>query len=193
MKKFIIISSLLFLLPFFGFAQLDDILSPSHAKIQYAGNIGFISAGVGYTFWNEKGQTDVLVGYLPKSIGGVRIISLTAKAAYYPWDIKVGKRYEIEPIYGGVYLSYSFGSQYYTSLPEYYPRGYYWWPTALRAGLFLGGRVNKDISFGPINRLGIYYEFGTYDLKFISVMSNLDYFSITDAFDLALGLRFKFK
>lgn len=191
MKQYIIILIIL-IFPFSGNAQLGDIFDPSHAKIQYAGNIGFISAGVGYTFWKEKGQTDVLLGYLPKSIGGVTITTLTAKAAYYPWQIKIGDTYNYEPIYGGIYLSYAFGSKYYTVLPDYYPRGYYWWPTALRAGLFIGGRIKKDISFGPVDHLGFYYEFGTYDLKLISVLSNLNYFSVTDAFDLALGIRFKF-
>ncbi|MGK7392075.1 MAG: hypothetical protein ACNS60_17110 [Candidatus Cyclobacteriaceae bacterium M2_1C_046] len=172
--------------------EKNSFFRPDHAKIQFAGNIGFLSAGVGYEIAQEKGEVDLMVGYLPESIGGVDIITANLKAGYYPWKINFSENYTYEPVYGGIYLSYSFGSEYYLTLPEHYPEGYYWWPTALRGGLYIGGRLSKDVALGEIDRLGLYYELGTYDLKLISVLQNLEYFSITDALDLAIGVRVKF-
>ena len=44
------------------FAGVDSLL-PDYLKIQYAGNIGFISLGTGYSFFSDKINMDVFYGY----------------------------------------------------------------------------------------------------------------------------------
>lgn len=192
MKKMVTILLVFIIIPFASAQEKKSFLRPDHAKLQFAGNIGFLSGGAGYAFAKQKGEVDLMLGYLPESIGGVDIITLTLKAGYYPWQVNLSDSYTYEPVYAGAYLSYSFGSEYYTTLPEQYPSGYYWWPTSLRGGLYIGGRLSKDVILGKIDQVGLYYELGTYDLKLVSVLENLYYFSITDALDLAVGIRVKF-
>jgi len=41
---------------------------PDYVKIQFAGGIGFVSMGVGYTFFNQKLEVSYLYGYVPESV-----------------------------------------------------------------------------------------------------------------------------
>lgn len=163
---------------------------PHHAKVQFAGNIGFLSAGPGYLHGKNKLETDLMLGYLPKAIGGDRIVSLTGKMTYSPWKTAINDNWNIVPFSIGPYLSYSFGSQFDTWLPNEYPDGYYWWATSLRVGAFFGGRIEMPLDpQRNVKSLGFYYELGTYDLEFISFVQNTDYLSVTDIFTLALGVK----
>lgn len=175
----------------FSFAQENEKhwLAPDHYKLQFAGNIGFLSAGAGYLHGNSHLETDLYVGYLPKKIGGDDIFSLTAKMTYSPWKIELDKTYHITPFSIGPYISYSFGSQFDTLLPNEYPSGYYWWASSLRFGAFIGGRVTKDTE-GKLDHLSFYYELSTYDLKAISYIQNTEYLGLNDIFSLSLGVKF---
>ncbi|MBL3655242.1 hypothetical protein [Fulvivirga sediminis] len=181
---------ILFILPATTFGQTSERpwYVPDHYKLQFAGNIGFLSAGAGYLHGHDKLETDFMVGYLPKSIGGDDIISITLKSTYSPWKIKTNSDYSIVPFSIGPYLSYSFGSQFDTLLPNEYPDGYYWWATSLRFGAYIGGRVTRDLP-GNINHVALYYELGTYDLEALSYLQNMDYLSVSDIFTLALGVK----
>ena len=85
LKKYFFRSSsamlLFFLLVTTGklFAQKKGfkISPPDHIKIQYAGGMGFISIGAGYSTKNQKLEGDLYYGYLPESIGGVSIHSIS--------------------------------------------------------------------------------------------------------------------
>ena len=194
-----IITFLLFLLPIPGLlAQFDPEPKkwyvPDLVKMQFAGNIGFLSAGVGYEHGKGKLETDLMLGFLPKSIGGDHITSLSAKMTWSPWKISKGRSRSLEltPFTLGPYMSYSFGSQFDTILPNEYPSGYYWWATSLRFGAFFGGNVEIPLaSEQSIKGIGFYYELGTYDLKFISYVLNRKFLNVTDIFSLALGVRFQ--
>lgn len=165
---------------------------PHHAKVQFAGNIGFLSAGPGYLHGKGKLETDLMLGFLPKSIGGDHIVSLTGKLTYSPWKTRIGEELTLIPFSIGPYLSYSFGSQFDTLLPNEYPEGYYWWATSLRFGAFIGGRIQTPLkSDQRIKGLDFYYELGTYDLEFLSYIQNTEYLNITDIFSLALGVKLR--
>ncbi len=53
-----------------------------YVKTQYAGNMGFISVGVGSYFFNDKISADINYGLLSKYINGVRVHSFSIKPAY---------------------------------------------------------------------------------------------------------------
>ena len=44
----------------------SNISPPDHLMIQYAGGIGFMSIGAGYSNKNQKLEADFYYGYLPK-------------------------------------------------------------------------------------------------------------------------------
>lgn len=162
--------------------------TPDHTKLQFAGNIGFLSMGIGYLHGKEKLETDIMLGFVPKSIGGDHIISLTGKLTYFPWQIHMNENFTLYPLSVGPYLSYSFGSQFDTLLPNEYPPGYYWWATSLRLGAFAGGKLQWRLP-GNDRHLAFYYEIGTYDLELISYIQNTEYLQIEDIFSMALGVK----
>jgi len=72
-------------------ADAQKFLIPDEAILQHAGSIGFFSAGAGYKlFENERGNLDLLYGYVPASKGG-KLHIVTAKFAYKPFVIRLNK------------------------------------------------------------------------------------------------------
>lgn len=167
--------------------HLKDYL---HFKLQFAGGIGFISPGVGVAYAKRKIETDIFAGFIPKGIGGEQIEMVTLKNTYFPYKVKLEK-YDVTlyPISIGGFVSYSFGSQYETVWPDYYPDGYYWWDSSLRLGFFLGGKVSKPLTDHPLKEISVYYELGSNDLYFISYVQNIKYFEPYEILNLAIGVK----
>lgn len=166
--------------------------SPYHVKAQFAGGIGFLSAGVGRTFFHDKLETDLFLGYLPESIGGDRIVTSAIKVTYRPIKPIPIKAVDWQPLRVGAQVSYTFGSEYFTKEPgDQYERGYYGFPTALHGSLLLGGQVD----FTRVKRLqkfSAYYEFGSSMEYIISYIQNPKYLGPGKIFNLALGVRMRF-
>ena len=166
---------------------------PDHLKLQYAGNIGFMSGGPGYLSRNKTLETDVMFGFLPQKFGGDALVTLTGKTTYSPWRIHLKNNYYVVPFSLGFYLSYTFGPQFDSKWPSYYPAGYYWWATSFRPGAYIGGKVGRDVVVNKRKRgLELYYELGTYDLILISYAQNPKYLNPGKIANLAFGVKFGF-
>lgn len=197
MKNYLL--SLFLLISFHGLAQEVGLGShrkwylPDHLKLQFAGNIGFLSGGPGYTSRNQTLETDLLFGFLPQKFGGDALITTTLKTTYSPWRIGLRNDYYIRPFSIGAYLSYTFGPQFDTKWPSYYPAGYYWWATAIRPGAYIGGKAGRTVVINNRRRsLELYYELGTYDLLVISYVQNKSFLRLHDIVSLSLGVKFGF-
>lgn len=198
MKKLLLLYCILFSVS--TIAQVDTLAEksrkwfvPDHIKLQFAGNIGFMSGGPGYISRNKTLETDILFGFLPEKFGGDALISLTAKTTYSPWRIPLKNTYYIVPFSLGFYLNYTFGPQFDSKWPTYYPKGYYWWATSFRPGAYVGGKIGKAIkSRRKIKGFELYYEVGTYDLLLISYVQNTGYLKPADILSLSLGLKIGF-
>ena len=191
-KERIIIALCLFLS---GAAAAEDTsrrhrLLPDHVKVQYAGGIGFTSVGLGYQSRNDRLEGDFYYGYVPKSVGGVYIHTVSSKLTWHPIKKIALKSVEFRPLSAGVTLSYTFGKQYFLFWPENYPYTYYDFPTALHTGVFIGGRVDKPFKSG--RRVGLYYELGSNDREITSFIQNGRSLRLTDILNLALGIRTSF-
>jgi hypothetical protein len=162
---------------------------PDHAKLQFAGGIGFLSIGAGYKTKKDKLHGDLYYGYTPKSVGGLHIHALTAKGTWFPFKNIELKTIQIRPFTAGLLVNYTFGKQYFGFTPENYPFDYYDFPTAFHVGGFIGGQVNKEIR-NPwgIKRIGLYYELGTYDVEVLSYARNPNALSIADILNLGIGV-----
>jgi hypothetical protein len=187
---------LLLLLPFTTMAQYEPAENnrkwyiPDHLKMQFAGNIGFISGGPGYLSRNKTLETDLLFGFMPKKYGGDALVTITGKTTYSPWRIPVKNASYIVPFSIGAYLSYTFGPQFDTKWPSYYPSGYYWWATSFRPGAFVGGKIGHEITSVKRRKgLELYYELGSYDLLMISYVQNTKYLKLSDIISLSLGVK----
>jgi hypothetical protein len=166
---------------------------PDHFKLQFAGNIGFMSGGPGWVSRNRTLETDMLFGFLPKKYGGDALISLTAKITYSPWRINIDNDTYLRPFSMGFFMSHTFGPQFDSSWPEYYPKGYYWWATAVRPGAYIGGKIGKVMTnAGKPRSFEFYYEVGTYDLMAISYVQNTRFLKPGDVVSLALGVKMGF-
>ena len=193
MKFIYLIPLLLFGIPLL--AQSTDSISkkrawykPDHLKLQYAGNIGFLSGGPGYLSKNKTLETDLLFGFLPEKFGGDALITSTLKTTYSPWRIQLPKKAYLVPFSIGAYLSHTFGPQFDSKWPSYYPSGYYWWATAIRPGAYIGGKIGSNAMLKKSN-IELYYEVGSYDLMMISYAQNTGYLRLTDILNLAIGIK----
>ena len=166
------------------------IKPPDNIKLQYAGGMGFISIGAGYTTKNQKLEGDLYYGYLPESVGGVSIHSISGKITWIPINTLSIKKYHVEPLMTGLVVNYSFGKQYFSFDPPNYPYRYYSFPTAIHSALFLGSRIGYN--FPPqsyVKRISVYYEILSFDREIISFVSNTKSLKITDIVTLALGVK----
>lgn len=172
-------------------------LIPKSAIVQYAGSIGFFSAGAGYNA-NKSGNStiDLHYGYVPSNKGG-NLHILTAKFAYRPFHIKINKQLTLSPINPGFFLSYHAGSNFDSTWDDdNYPKGYYWWSTAFRPHIFLSTELSlkskKILHSIGIKKLSIYTEFNTNELYFVSFFQNSTYLGLDDIFKLGFGTRIYF-
>lgn len=155
-------------------------ITPEHVKAQFAGGIGFVSVGAGYESLNEKFQTDVMYGYVPKALGGVRIHSITGKVTWLPLMREIGE-VKWNFVTAGLHLNYSIGANYHTFWPDKYPNGYYNYPSALTATIFAGGQVHHK-------KTGFYYEAGMTDRQMISLIRNPGAVSFFRMVNIGVGL-----
>ena len=166
------------------------ISPPNHIKIQYAGGMGFISIAAGYSTKNQKLEGDLYYGYLPKSIEGVSIHSISAKVTWIPIHSVSIQKYQVEPLMTGLIVNYNFGKQYFSFDPPNYPYRYYSFPTAIHSALFLGSRIGYNFpTQSYVKRISLYYEILSFDREIISFVSNTKSLKITDIVTLALGVK----
>ncbi|MBD1398994.1 hypothetical protein H9Q13_17630 [Pontibacter sp. JH31] len=169
----------------------EQAASPYHAKVQYAGSLGLVSLGAGRSFFHEKLETDVFLGYLPEKFGGDRIFTAALKATYVPFKPIPIRSVNWQPLRTGLQLGYTFGDEYFVSEPrDKYPKSYYGFPTALHLYLYLGGQVDFTRK-EKLSRFGVYYEVGSSAEYLISYIQNPKYLGPGKIFNLALGLRMR--
>ena len=169
---------------------------PDHAVAQFAGNIGLVSAGVGYSYLKDKMQTDILYGFVPAYESKTTIHIFTAKTTYHPFALNFGdngNNYVFEPFRIGTGVSYSAGPQFFTSLPKRYPDSYYWWASSLRITPFVGMSLSRKVGSEAtaIKRIELYGELGTTDLDIVSKLDNKS-LPLWDIMNLAIGTKLVF-
>jgi hypothetical protein len=164
---------------------------PDQAVVQFAGNIGLFSAGPGYILKRGKINLDFLYGYTPSFEAETSIHTVTLKFTYSRWHRKVAPVYIWEPFKFGLGISYSLGSQFYTTLPKRYPDGYYFWPTSFRLTPFISTSLSKAVGteYTLVKRVQAYGEIGTHDLAILSIINNKA-LKPWDIISFALGARF---
>lgn len=163
-----------------------------HTKLQFAGSIGFLSVGAGITTAGQRLETDVWYGYVPQQIGGTSIHTASAKITWAVLKQRTAGKLLIKPFTAGLFTSYTFGKQYFAFAPEQYSFGYYGYPTALHAGLFLGGQVGMPLKQNSGNRLYLYYELGTTDTRLASYFTNIGAIPVQHLATLAVGVKHSF-
>ncbi len=166
-------------------------LVPRQLSVQYAGSIGVMSFGLGWQYYKEKWETDVLLGWIPSHVSDETKPSLTIKERFIPWQINVGKHFRLEPLTTGVFLNTIFGENFWHNEPSRYPTSYYGFSTNVRVNAFVGQRFKYVI---PSNRrsysksISVYYELSTCDLYVVSAITNRR-ITLGDILSLAIGVK----
>lgn len=151
---------------------------PDHAKLQLAGNIGFLSPGAGYAL-ERRLEGDVFLGWVPEAVGGDDIFSLTGKLTFAPWSIDSGP-WSFHPFTAALQLTYTFGDEYYVISEDLFV------PTALRSGVALGAAAGRLLGG---RRVGIYAELVALDLALGYWLGNPSALGPGDVFSVAVGAR----
>lgn len=189
MRKVILTAAILLTIPCAVSAERSKYI-PDTAVTQFAGWIGFVSAGAGYEFYNEALNIEVLYGYVPESVGGIDIHMLTWRTVISPFDCSFVKGYTFYPLSFSIFVNYAIGSQYNVTWPSYYPDRYYR-PTALYSGESLGFRIKKDTGDSLITAVEFYADVVTMTEFMYEYFKN-DRVTLAEIISLAFGARIHF-
>lgn len=174
-----------------GKTQADSL---GHAKnmvhAQYAGSVGFLSAGYTRTMVKNKLELGLAYGYLPASKGGT-VHTASFKFTYNPFA-KRKTGIHIEPL-AGFFIAQHFGNNLGVLWGDNYPKKYYWWPRALRTHVFIAGQISWYVNKKKIDRMALYLEANTNDLYISSYYTNPKSLQFSDIIYLGAGLKLYFR
>ena len=170
-------------------------LIPTQTVMQFAGNMGLLSFGVGWEYGRRKQwETHLLFGFLPKYGSSRPKTTMTLKENFIPWSIYLKRGWSVEPLTVGLYFNTVFGDEFWKSQPARYPDSYYpFLSTKIRLNVFAGQHVELTL---PHNRrkfvksITAFYELSTCDL-WIRALVQDSHVRLTDIFGLSLGLKFQ--
>lgn len=160
-----------------------------YTSIQFAGNIGFLSAGLGFELFKERLNVELIYGFVPVYNNRKAIHTFTLKTFMPICSIK-WKKYSLAP-YGGFTTSYETGRHSFVKLPDRFPDGYYK-PNAVHFTALVGVKLNKKLANGFwFKSVDVYFELGAVDSYLWYAISNKEV-KLNDVFSSALGLNFYF-
>ena len=169
--------------------QMWASLIPTHFVIQNAGNMGVLSAGIGWSYGkNRKWETDLLIGFIPKHDSSRFKVTTTLKGNYIPWRIDLtpnatgGDKHHwlFEPLTASLYLNTVYGSEFWKL------------STKFRLNVAFGQRITLKIAENKRkrhNRITLFYEIGACDLYIRSLFQGQDV-SVGDIIGLSIGAKF---
>lgn len=151
-------------------------LIPTHAKIQYAGDMGLLSFGTGWDYGkHNQWETDIFFGFIPRYTTDKAKATFTLKQNYMPWSLHLNDHFSVEPLACGLYFNTILSSDFWVHQPDKYPNKYYEIPSKVRAHVFLGQRLTYEIDKErryTAKAITLFYELSTCDLYVISRVGN---------------------
>jgi hypothetical protein len=164
---------------------------PDYVKMQFAGNIGVVSAGAGYQLFDKVLYSELLYGYVPESVSkAAKIHLITIKNTFPIYRKEIGNNLTITPI-AGFTTTIDIGTTTFTTLPGKYPDDYYV-PNAFHFALFGGVMIHKDfINPKIIEGVDFYVELGTVETYLWYGITSKEV-GLSDIFSTSFGLNFYF-
>ncbi len=145
-----------------------DALIPTQFVIQNAGNMGLLSAGLGWNYGKRgKWETHLLFGFIPKHKSPRAKMTMTIKENFIPWSIDLKRGWRFEPLSTSFYVNTVFGGEFWKSQPDRYPDGYYFMSTKLHLNVALGQQFTFEIPREKrkgSKSITLFYEISTCDL-----------------------------
>ncbi|MDX9694450.1 MAG: hypothetical protein RBT49_01550 [Bacteroidales bacterium] len=164
-------------------------LLPDYVKLQFAGGIGFISPGFGYTFFKQRLDITLFYGYLPSFLSTDDLHSISLQFTGKLFKISLNKNVVLLPLNIGFFLHHNFGDEYWVTQPSHYPDDYYWWSPGRMGGVFLGGELKTKLlsKNTPASGLAFYFRVGSRGLYLTSAWDN-EYINLSDILELGFGV-----
>lgn len=178
-----------------SFAQLNDTTQsrrwyvPDFVPVQFAGNIGFLSAGIGYSTRVRNYHVSLVYGYVPKSLAVTYIHTISIRNTF-PITRYALKNNEILIPYLGLGASFELSGNAFFLQPSHFPESYYDFPKNVHALLYGGAKVQRLFANPAAGLRGaeFFVEAGTIDLYiWYKAMSNE--IKLNEIFTLALGIN----
>lgn len=149
---------------------------PNSAIGQFAGNIGLVEAGTGWSYGkHDRWETQFLLGYVPKFKSGENDFTLTLRENLALWQVDKNNMKFIPGVFSLTFSSI-LNDKYWFRMPEKYPmEGYYWLKTRLRTQIGFGERltfVRTSESRRNIEAVSIYYQLDLDDIGILSAIPN---------------------
>lgn len=160
---------------------------PDQARLQFAGQVGFLSPGLGWELAGGRAEADLLYGFVPASLAGEDLHALTLKLGWRPITLSPGRGWRLRPLTSALQLTYTFDRDHFVRQPGRYPRSYYDVPTAVRTGLAVGASLGRVRRGGA--EVALYAELVALDVMLVAWARNPATIGPRDVFSLALGLR----
>lgn len=185
---------------------------PNIGTLQYAGNIGYFSMGIGWDYGkHDRWETHIQTGFLPKMEAERAAFTFTLRENLVPWSFGLGRRSwaetrdgrawnrraicSFEPAVFSMFLNTIFNDEFWVKEPEKYNGGdYYRFSSKVRTHIGFGSRLSLNIPRARqkhFERISLYYEISSYDLAIISSVPNKS-ITMDDILCLGFGLQYKF-
>lgn len=174
-------------------------LIPTQFVVQNAGNMGLLSAGLGWNYGSRRQwETDLMVGFIPKHQSTRTKMTMTLKENYIPWsitpraDFNKQKMLSVEPLTVSIYINTVYGDEFWKNQPNRYPDKYYeFMSTKFRLNLALGQRFTVNIPEKMRvrhSRVSLFYEVSSCDLYIRSMFQDSS-IKLKDIIGLSLGIK----
>ena len=105
---------------------------PDYVPVQYAGNLGWLSAGVGFATRKDNFQQSLIYGYTPARVSGIRLHTVSAKSIFHLYRHDLNFRNSLIP-YAALSVSLDVAGNSFFTLPDNMPDGYYHFPKSIHA------------------------------------------------------------
>ncbi len=164
---------------------------PDYVKLQYAGGIGFMSIGVGYTFFKNRLDVTMFYGYVPKAFSVTDLHSISLQLTVKLLKFDINENIQLLPLNFGWYAHHTFGNEFWVKLPDKYSKGYYWWSPGRNAGIFIGSEIKTKLfaSKIPASGTAFYIRIGSRGLYLASKFGNST-IPLKDIIELGFGIAF---
>lgn len=160
---------------------------PANVKVQFAGNIGLVSAGIGYVSPNKRWKGDAFYGFVPRRYSGIEPIhSLTLKGKFGSILRTYSNAITVQWLQTGLWFNYALNEDFFFTLPSYYEPNYYLIRPGFNIGGFLGSEIRRK-------KWGLYYEVGTTDKYLIHYVKNFKAVAFNHIVSAGIGVVYHLK
>ncbi len=170
-------------------AGTDKIYIPDYVRTQFAGDLGMLSVGPGFAFFDRHLSFDLTYGFTPLQGGGV-IHQGNFELMGDPIHLNLSNRLEFHPVRAGFSVSLLAGSDFWRTPPDRFGESYEGLNTRIFYGPSLGSVLFLDTAEGGlVDGMDFYWRASMNNLNADFRDDNGDAVGLSDVISLGFGIR----